>query len=206
MSRRVGFGEGEEDPSGKSRSGPKAVGLRVMAAIVVTLGVIVWIVAGLGGPDDFLDSFVRVAEGEAALVDLLSVIVPALLVEAAALIFLLRGIRVSKPRIPELDPYDEPAGEPVDHSAPRPAPQPTRREKLEQKINDKMPKGPARVFAGVFLFVWLIGWSTGITFAFGALISEWGTGASLFLMVWLTLAVIGWFFAVGFLIKIIKGR
>ena len=72
MARRVGFGDGDDDrvvSKGAVRSGPSGSGWRIMAAIVVSLGVIVWIVAGLGGPDDFLDTLVGVANGERALID-----------------------------------------------------------------------------------------------------------------------------------------
>lgn len=206
MSRRVGFGEAEEGPSGASRPAPKAVGWRIILAIVVAFGVGAWILAGLGGTDDALDAFVRVAHGDAPLADLLSVILPGLFVLIAALVLLFRGVWSSQPRIPELAPDKPRAQGPAGRGKTRPARQPTRRQRIEQKIDDKLPTGAGRVFAGVFLSVWLIGWSTGIVFAFGALLSEWGTGPSLFLIVWLTFAILGWFFAVGFLFKIIRGR
>lgn len=185
-----------------------------MAAIVVSLGVIVWIVAGLGGPDDFLDTLVNVANGRGALIDVISVVVPALLVEAAALIFLLRGVRFGAPRRPTYGgrtDKTEPSTEGTVYAPPLP---PTQRQDSEaQKQDDEakkkgaLPTGAGRVFAGVFLFIWLIGWSTGIVFAFGALMSEWASsGPSFFLIIWLTFAIIGWFFAVTFLFRIIRGR
>lgn len=71
-------------------------------------------------------------------------------------------------------------------------------------------KGCARVFAGGFLLLWLTGWSAGILFAGSELLRGLRTGddagATAFLAVWVSVAVIAWLFAVRALIGVARGE
>jgi hypothetical protein len=64
----------------------------------------------------------------------------------------------------------------------------------------------ARIFGVLFLGVWLIGWTGGIGFATFALFSSDTGFSKVFLFIWLSAAVIGWWFAVRTLIRLLKGK
>jgi hypothetical protein len=88
-----------------------------------------------------------------------------------------------------------------------------RKQKLSDRIKDPLiprdnsPRGKqqARWIIIAFLSVWLAGWSYGIYTAFEAFTRSSG-GTSLFLLVWLTGAGIGWAFAVVILFVMLFGK
>lgn len=223
MSRRVGFGDKSEQPTGARRTGSGPSGVRIIAAIAVAIGAVFWIISGLGGLDGIAETFEQIARGEKPLGDLLAVALPAIFIGAAALLFLLRGSRSSKEDPPTKaagratyaekaaaharDRDDRTNAAKAARSSSAGGLLETAAQTAKSAASDKTPSGPSsvagRLFVIGFLSLWLAGWSTGIVFAFGALMAEWGDAPSLFLIVWLTIAVFGWFMAVGFLLKTI---
>lgn len=188
--RRVGAGA--RTGTGAPSEATKPAAWRTIAAIAVGIGVLLWVIADLGGPERALLVLQAVVEGVYPLSDLLFQLIRPLIVLAVAWFFLLR--RRS----------GESAAAPTRSASARPgAVSPAPKDKPSG-----LPTGIGRLVVGAFLTVWLIGWTAGIVFAFGALMSEWDSdaGVSVFLIIWLTFATAGWVFVVRILAKLIRGE
>ncbi|PLX36676.1 MAG: hypothetical protein C0606_12680 [Hyphomicrobiales bacterium] len=98
------------------------------------------------------------------------------------------------------------------HHDVRQPPVPARSATREPQNRTAAPARPTsrNWFAIVFLLVWLVGWTFGIFMAATEMLPPISGGSlgfdNLFVMVWLALAVAGWFLVVRVLIKLLRGE
>ena len=78
--------------------------------------------------------------------------------------------------------------------------------KASPKATPQFQSLGARIFGVLFLGVWLIGWTAGIGFAAFALFNSDSGFSKVFLFIWLSAAIIGWWFAFRTLIRLLKGK
>ena len=84
-------------------------------------------------------------------------------------------------------------------------PEPPRPQPVEPDLPKKMTMA-GRLFAIVFFSVWLTGWTAGCYMAGRAWLGlSFGDEGYIFLLVWLAIAVPGWFFAAWTLFRLLRG-